>query len=93
MTSAFDLGKALGFDLQTSRPSPPPANSLTSTNPGKEPLAVGLLSGRFAALDPNKIKGTKAATPAAAPVVSKPVAPPAHCSCIIITSLLGRTHG
>lgn len=35
MTSAFDLGKALGFDLQPGRPSPPPANSLTSTNPGK----------------------------------------------------------
>jgi type VI secretion system protein len=36
MTSAFDLGKALGIDLQPNRPSAPsPANSLTNTVPGR----------------------------------------------------------
>lgn len=36
MTSAFDLGRALGIDLQPSRPSSAPAtNSLTNTVPGK----------------------------------------------------------
>jgi type VI secretion system protein len=36
MTSTFDLGKALGIDLQPSRPiSPPGSNSLTNTAPGR----------------------------------------------------------
>ena len=36
-TSAFDLGKALGIDLQANRASapPPPSNSLTNTAPGR----------------------------------------------------------
>src|SRR5688572_9037218 len=34
MTSAFDLGRALGIDLQPSRPSAPPT-SFTNTAPGK----------------------------------------------------------
>ncbi len=52
-----------------------------NTNPGKEPLAVGLLSGKFAALDTTKLKAAKAAapvapaTPPAAAV--KPATPPA----------------
>ena len=36
MTSTLDLGRALGIDLQPSRPSmPSPANGLTNTAPGK----------------------------------------------------------
>lgn len=36
MTSTFDLGRALGIDLQPSRPSPsPPSNNLTNTVPGR----------------------------------------------------------
>ena len=66
-------------------PAPPP----NSTSPGKEPLAVGLLSGKFAALDPNKIRaGRPAAQPTARPTTrptarptdksaAKPVTPPA----------------
>lgn len=46
--------------------------------PAKEPLAVGLLSGRFAALDPAKLKQLSKSTPAPAPAAAaKPVAPPA----------------
>jgi hypothetical protein len=54
-----------------------PAPTLTSTNPGKEPLAVGLLSGRFAALDPSKFKSAKPAAPAAPAAAAKPATPPA----------------
>ena len=57
-----------------------PAPTLTSTNPGKEPLAVGLLSGRFAALDPSKLKAGKPAAraaPAAPAAAAKPATPPA----------------
>jgi type VI secretion system protein len=36
-TSAFDLGKALGIDLQTNRGiAPPSSNSLTNTAPGRQ---------------------------------------------------------
>lgn len=49
-----------------------------NTNPGKEPLAVGLLSGRFAALDTSKLKAMKAAAPkAAAPAATPKAAVPA----------------
>jgi hypothetical protein len=52
------------------------APTLTSTNPGKEPLAVGLLSGRFAALDTSKLRAARAAATAAAPAAAaKPAAP------------------
>jgi len=44
------------------------APTLSNTNPGKEPLAVGLLSGRFAALDTTKLKAAKPAAPAASAV-------------------------
>ncbi|HEY0943219.1 MAG TPA: hypothetical protein VGE08_24255 [Steroidobacter sp.] len=66
------LTESAGLDDMSWNDDPAPAPA-----PSKEPLAVGLLSGKFAALDPNKIKGTKAATPAPAPTVSKPVVPPA----------------
>lgn len=39
MTSTLDLGRALGIDLQPSRPSPPPpppTNNLTNTVPGRQ---------------------------------------------------------
>ncbi|MET0533596.1 MAG: type VI secretion system-associated FHA domain protein TagH [Steroidobacter sp.] len=35
VNNAFDLGKALGIDLQPTRPGTPPANSLQNTVPGK----------------------------------------------------------
>lgn len=63
------------------------APRLSNTNPGKEPLAVGLLSGRFAALDPSKLKAFKATAavppaaaakkPAAPAAAAKPATPPA----------------
>lgn len=64
------LTEAPGLDEMSWNDAAAPAPA-----PSKEPLAVGLLSGKFAALDTSKIKGTKPATPA--PVASKPVAPPA----------------
>lgn len=53
------------------------APKLTTTNPGKEPLAVGLLSGRFAALDTSKLRAAKPAAPAAPAVTAKAATPPA----------------
>lgn len=66
------LSEIAGLDEMSWNDDPAPARA-----PSKEPLAVGLLSGKFARLDPNKIKGTKAAAPASAPVVNKPATPPA----------------
>lgn len=65
--------EAVGLDdMSWDEELPPP--TLTSTSPGKEPLAVGLLSGRFAALDPSKFKPSKpAATTKPAPA-AKPTA-------------------
>lgn len=56
-----------------------PAPTLSSTNPGREPLAVGLLSGRFAALDTSKLRAAKpaATAPAAPTAAAKPATPPA----------------
>lgn len=56
-----------------------PAPTLSNTNPGREPLAVGLLSGRFAALDQSKLKAAKPAAPAAPPAsaAAKSATPPA----------------
>jgi hypothetical protein len=65
------LPEAAGLDDMSWDDEPAP---LLSTSPGKEPLAVGLLSGRFAALDPNKYKPKQPAAPAA---TSKPSTPPA----------------
>jgi hypothetical protein len=65
-------------DLSWEEEAPTLSNS---TSPGKEPLAVGLLSGRFAALDTSKLKAMRAATSAApaapAAAASKPATPPA----------------
>jgi hypothetical protein len=66
------LTEALGLDEMSWDEAPAVAQAPASA-PAKEPLAVGLLSGKFAALDSAKIKGSKAPAPAA----SKPVAPPA----------------
>jgi hypothetical protein len=66
------LTEAMGLDEMswTEAAAPTPA-------PAREPLAVGLLSGRYAALDPSKFKSKSTATPPPAPVASKPVTPPA----------------
>ena len=69
------LIEAAGLDEMSWNDDPAPVPA-PAPAPSREPLAVGLLSGRYAALDPNKIKGTKASTPAPVPVVAaKPVAP------------------
>lgn len=76
------LTEAAGLDEMSWNDEPAP--TLTPA-PSKEPLAVGLLSGKFAALDTSKLK-LKSNAPAAveskavapsAPAASKPVAPPA----------------
>ncbi|MBM0103580.1 hypothetical protein JM946_02445 [Steroidobacter sp. S1-65] len=73
LTEAVGLDE-LSWDEEAPTLAPAPASS-------KEPLAVGLLSGKFAALDASKIKSGKSAAPeAAAPVAkaaAKPVTPPA----------------
>ncbi|HEY0684023.1 MAG TPA: hypothetical protein VGD45_16955 [Steroidobacter sp.] len=66
------LTEAVGLDEMSWDDEPAP--TLTPA-PAKEPLAVGLLSGKFAALDTTKLKVSKAATPA--PVAAKPATPPA----------------
>lgn len=68
------LTEAVGLDEMSWNDDPPPPPA-----PVREPLAVGLLSGKFAALDTTKLKISKPAAPAPAPVAaaSKPVAPPA----------------
>ncbi|MFC4309607.1 hypothetical protein ACFPN2_11000 [Steroidobacter flavus] len=69
------LTEAIGLDEMSWNDDPTPA---PTPAPSKEPLAVGLLSGKFAALDTSKLK-IKTTPPAAAPapVASKPVTPPA----------------
>jgi hypothetical protein len=67
------LTEAPGLDeMSWNDDSPLPPNA---TSPGKEPLAVGLLSGKFAALDTTRLKAAKPAAPAPAPVAAKPAAP------------------
>lgn len=63
------LTEAAGLDEMSWNDEPAAAPA-----PAKEPLAVGLLSGKFAALDKGKLK-TKAAPPQ--PAASKPATPPA----------------
>lgn len=77
------LTEAAGLDEMSWDDEPAPMLTPAPTS-SKEPLAVGLLSGKFAALDSSKIKGAKAAPPApAAPAAkpaaaaAKPVTPPA----------------
>lgn len=73
------LTEAAGLDEMSWNDDPVPAPAVAAPAPAaapaasKEPLAVGLLSGKFAALDTGKLK-IKAAPAAAA---SKPVTPPA----------------
>lgn len=76
------LTEAVGLDEMSWNDDPAPARVSAPANAGssKEPLAVGLLSGKFAALDTSKLKiKTKPTPPAAAPapVASKPITPPA----------------
>lgn len=67
------ISEATGLDdLSWEEEAPTLSNN---TNPGKEPLAVGLLSGRFAALDTSKLRAAKPAAPAAPTVATKPAAP------------------
>ena len=67
------LTEAAGLDEMTwSEPTAAPAPSRA---PSKEPLAVGLLSGKFAALDTSKLRASKPA--AAQPAAAKPATPPA----------------
>lgn len=66
LTEAVGLDE-LSWDEEAPTLSPAPA-------PSKEPLAVGLLSGKFAALDASKIKSGKSAAPEAAAPVAKAAA-------------------
>jgi len=56
-------------------PAPAAVAAAPTPAPSKEPLAVGLLSGKFAALDTSKLKIKT--TPAPAPAPSKAATPPA----------------
>ena len=66
------ISQAIGLDDMSWEQEAPTLGN--NTNPGKEPLAVGLLSGRFGALDTSKLRAAKPAAPAAA---AKPATPPA----------------
>ncbi len=78
------LTEAMGLDEMSWNDDPAPAAPVAAAPapaPSKEPLAVGLLSGKFAALDTSKLKiKTTAPAPSPAPVASKPVTPPAPAS-------------
>ncbi|HEY5757877.1 MAG TPA: hypothetical protein VIU34_18755, partial [Steroidobacter sp.] len=77
------LTEAIGLDEMSWNDEPAPAKAAPAAAPptpasSREPLAVGLLSGKFAALDTSKLKiKTTAPAPTPAPVASKPVTPPA----------------
>lgn len=67
------LTEAAGLDeMSWSEPAPAPAPTRA---PSKEPLAVGLLSGKFAALDTTKLRAAKPA--ASQPTAAKAITPPA----------------
>ncbi|WP_174842458.1 hypothetical protein [Steroidobacter cummioxidans] len=76
------LTEAPGLDEMSwnDDPAPTPLAAAPAPTPSKEPLAVGLLSGKFAALDTSKLKiKTTAPVPAAAAAAakSKAATPPA----------------
>jgi hypothetical protein len=76
------LTEALGLDEMSWNDDPVPAAPVAAPTatpaPSKDSLAVGLLSGKFAALDTGKLKiKTTPPVAAPAPVASKPVTPPA----------------
>lgn len=76
------LTEAVGLDEMSwddPAPAPAPARApVANAAASKEPLAVGLLSGKFAALDPSKLKiKTPTSAPAPAAAASKPATPPA----------------
>lgn len=64
------IAEAVGLDDMSWEEEAPTLGN--NTNPGKEPLAVGLLSGRFAALDTSKLKAMKAAVAAKPAEAAKP---------------------
>lgn len=64
------LTEAPGLDEMSWNDDPAPAPVAAAPAPSKEPLAVGLLSGKFAALDTSKLK-IKTTAPAPAPVAAK----------------------
>ncbi len=73
------LTEALGLDEMSwnDEPAPAPVAPVAAASaPAKEPLAVGLLSGKFAALDTSKLKIKTTPTPPAS-AASKVVTPPA----------------
>jgi hypothetical protein len=73
------LTEAIGLDEMSWNDDPAPAAPVAAAPTAassKEPLAVGLLSGKFAALDTSKLK-IKTTAPIPAPVAIKPVTPPA----------------
>lgn len=74
------LTEAVGLDEMSWNDDPAPARAATAPAPtpapSKEPLAVGLLSGKYAALDTSKLK-IKTTPTAPAPAASKPATPPA----------------
>ena len=72
------LTEAPGLDEMSWNDEPAPAPVAAAPAPSKEPLAVGLLSGKFAALDTSKLKiKTTAPAPAPAAAKNKAAAPPA----------------
>lgn len=71
------LSEAIGLDDMSWGDEEAVAPTLTNTSPGKEPLAVGLLSGKFAALDTSKLKAYKASQTPSAAAAAKPATPPA----------------
>ena len=73
------LTEAPGLDEMSWNDDPVPAPVAAPTPAAsKEPLAVGLLSGKFAALDTSKLKiKTNAPAPATAPAKNKAITPPA----------------
>jgi hypothetical protein len=73
LTEAAGLDEMSWNDDPVPAPAAAPAPAVASTS--KEPLAVGLLSGKFAALDTGKLKIKTA--PAPAPAAGKAVTPPA----------------
>jgi hypothetical protein len=69
------ISEAVGLDDMSWEEGAPTLGN--NTNPGKEPLAVGLLSGRFDALATSRLKASKPAAPATPVAAAKPATPPA----------------
>ncbi len=68
-------------DMSWDEPAPAARVSTSTTQSIKGPLAAGLLSGKFAALDTSKLRAASASKPAVTPpAAARPVTPPAPVS-------------